>query len=125
MPFAPDQFLHFETQRGELRGRHFFLPTPPVTRMEGPKLIVGFHIVGTTGEPELSEGDVKRLLCHVLIQHLPEEGLSEAFESLSDMYTFYLMPAPPMKTLAEPAKTGRGRISEAVVRPVFPISEEE
>src|SRR4051812_45159622 len=71
MPFSPEGFLHFETRRGKLHGRHLFLPTP-VSRMEGPRFVVGFHILGSTGELEWSEADVQRLICHALIQHLSD-----------------------------------------------------
>jgi hypothetical protein len=41
------------------------------------------------------------------------------------MYTFYSTPVPPPKPLPEPAKSVRAKIGQAVVRPVFPIEEED
>lgn len=122
MPYGPDQFLHFETQRGELHGRHFFLPNIRVSTVERPRCVVGFHILGSTEDAEISEVDLNRLLCHALIQHLPDERLSEAFEDLSDMYTFSLTTSKPLPL---PTRTVKARVGKSVVRPVYPISDEE
>ena len=65
-----------------------------------------------------------RLLCVRLIEALDDRGLPEAVESLTEMVRFYEEPPPPYRDLPEgesiPAQWG-----EKVVRPVFPVTEEE
>ena len=71
----------------------------------------------------LSETDADRLLCHLLLQRMPDEGLKEAIESLSGMCEFYRLPAGSPKPLPAP-KSVRARITGSYVAPVFPATEE-
>jgi hypothetical protein len=65
------------------------------------------HRVTTTAEAaEYAPSIVLRVLCHVLINCLPEEGLPELYETLNDFHTFYgnrmihvLPPGPIQKSV--------------------------
>ncbi|MGH7173119.1 MAG: hypothetical protein ACRELF_00085 [Gemmataceae bacterium] len=86
--------------------------------------VLGFHLVGTSGKVDLPEPILNRLLCHGLLQRLPDDALSEAMESLFGMYEFYRLPRyvppPPLPRKSIPVRMGPG-----YVRPVFPVTEEE
>lgn len=84
----------------------------------------GLHLFGTSDTTELPEPILKRLLCHALLQRLPDEGLDEAAESLFHMNEFYRLPryAPPP---ALPRKSLTVQMGAGYVRPVFPVTEEE
>jgi hypothetical protein len=85
---------------------------------------LGLHLFGTSGTPELPEPILKRLLCHALLQRLPNEGLNEAVESLFHMNEFYRLPhyVPPPSL---PRKSLTVQMGPGYVRPVFPVTEEE
>lgn len=86
--------------------------------------VLGFHLLGTSGTVELPEPILKRLVCHALVQRLPEEGLDEAVQSLIDMNEFYRLP-PYVPPPALPRKSIPVRMGPGYVRPVFPVMEEE
>ena len=72
---------------------------------------------------KLPEPILKRLLCHALVQLIPDEGLSEMMGSLSDMNVFYRLP----RAVSPPALPGRSipvRITGSYVEPVYPVTEE-
>jgi hypothetical protein len=96
---------------------------PMQTPFTGPRLYVGFHLLDTTDDLELSETDRKRLLCHVLIQHLDEHGLLEALETLAEMVHFQQNPPPPPPWAVPAGPSVRVQVGETIVRPVFPITE--
>jgi hypothetical protein len=102
-------------------GQHWFYP--PLGQPGEARLVVGFHLFGTSGAAELPEPILQRLLCHALLQLLPDEGLAEAVESLSDMYEFYRLPryVPPPSL---PQKSIPVRITGSYVEPVYPVTEE-
>ena len=60
-------------------GRHLFFSSPH--HADGPTLLVGFHLFGTSDQPILPDSLVARLVCHALVQRLPESGLAEALET--------------------------------------------
>ena len=65
------------------------------------------------------------LLCHWLIDRIPEEGLTELFETLADIYSFYQtrnLPAPPSLPKATRVKAV---VRDTMERPpfAFEISE--
>jgi len=64
-----------------------------------------------------------RMICHILLDRLPDKALSELLESLRSIYEFYqepqrLPPAPPA-SVSFPARFGG-----AYVRPTSAIAEE-
>lgn len=66
---------------------------------------------------------LKRLLCHALLQRLPDEALSEAVQSLFDMNEFYHLPQS-VAPLSLPQKSIPVRITGSYMEPVYPITEE-
>jgi hypothetical protein len=54
-------------------------------------------------EDAWSQADLNRLFCHVLIHQLPDEGLGEAVESLTEMCEFYARLPAPYTALPQPA----------------------
>lgn len=50
------------------------------------------HAVTPTGAPELSPQIVLRVLCHFLINQIPERGLPSLFDTLKDFHEFYMVP---------------------------------
>jgi hypothetical protein len=79
---------------------------------------------GTTADLNLSEADLRRRLCHSLIDHLNDQGLAEAVESLAEMVRFYENPPPACRVLPQgvPINAAWG---ETRVRPVYPVTEED
>lgn len=85
--------------------------------------MLGFHLFGTSGEFDLPEPVTVRLLCHALLQRLPDEALPEAVESLTGMYEFYARPRLPLPELpARPSVSAR--ITGSYVAPVYPVTED-
>lgn len=77
---------------------------------------------GESGEFSFTETEVARLLCHALVQHLPDVAFGEALETLTGMYEFYrevpALPAPPL------LRSVKAKITGSYTAPVFPIMEE-
>jgi len=121
-PCGPVPFLGVEIRSAGFRGRHLFLPT--VSASGDMRYLLGFHMFGTTDELDLNEEDTIRLICHALIHRLPDQGLTEAVESLTGLYEFYTAPVEPPKPLL-PHSRVKGRITGSHVRPVFPVTEED
>lgn len=117
---APLLRIEYEGTAGS--GRHWLLP--PLGQPGEAMFFVGFHLFGTSAAVELPEAILKRLFCHALLQHVPDEGLDEAVQSLFDMNEFYRLPRyvpPPLL----PRKSIPVRMGAGYVRPVFPVTEEE
>lgn len=64
-----------------------------------------------------------RLLCHLLVDHIPDRGVPELCESLGGMYEFYAIAPehPPLLPRQQRITGVRGRSYE---RPEFHIEEE-
>jgi hypothetical protein len=73
----------------------------------------------------LTEAELHRLRCYLLIHRLPDAGLKEADEELSEMYEFYSQPVLPPKPLPSAPKSVPVKMGATVIRPVFPITDEE
>lgn len=88
-----------------------------------PRFVLGLHLFGIPGTVELPELILKRLLCHALLQRLPEEGLDEAAESLFTMNEFYRLPryVPPP---ALPRQSIPVRVGKTIIPPVYPVTED-
>lgn len=67
---------------------------------------------------------IHRLLCHFLIDRIPDEGLPELVESVGGIYEFYQLPAPTPALLPQ-HRSVSGEISRSYERPPFQIEEEE
>src|SRR5438105_1517904 len=60
--------LQFETRHGEHLGQHFLLPL--VRAPMRPMVWLGVHQFGDVDVLELSEAEMQRLACHVLVHRL-------------------------------------------------------
>lgn len=71
-----------------------------------------------------SEIDAYRLLCHALIQSLPDAAMAEATESLSDLQDYKpLLPYASAFPKAGPSISAE--IGPTIIRPIFPVVDEE
>ncbi len=70
----------------------------------------------------LSPAATYRLLCHVLIQHLPEVAFAEAIESLKGMYEFY--GDSPALLASPPPLSVKATVTGSYIAPVYPITAE-
>lgn len=69
---------------------------------------------------------VARLYCHWLVENMPTKGLREMMESLLSIYEFNMQQAPATDHVLLSAPTQvKGRIGLTIVRPEFPVSDEE
>jgi hypothetical protein len=65
-----------------------------------------------------------RLLCHVLLDQIPDQGMQELLDIMSDLYEFYSSRTEAYTpSLPEPPKL-KARVGKAIIRPVFPIIED-
>src|SRR5437763_15994995 len=75
-----------------------WLRFPVSVRPDGEQAFFDVCIPGESRIFSLSETNAYRLLCHALVQHLPDTAFGEAVEALSGMYEFYrttpMLPAP-------------------------------
>lgn len=119
-PCVPAPYLRFEPSAGEL-GQHWFLPL--LGQPGEACFALGLHLFGASDTTELPDSILKRLLCHVLLQRLPDEGLDEAVESLFQMNEFYRLPryVPPAPL---PRKSIPVRMGKSIIAPVFPVTED-
>jgi hypothetical protein len=84
--------------------------------------LIAFRPQQTTVTPENTNAIVMRLVCHMILSRLPDDALSEASESLADMYFFYKTPPAlpgPHHVTSYPAKMG-----ESVMRAPLHLGDE-
>lgn len=88
---------------------------------------VSFEPRNSQTEPTNYEPLWLRVLCHVLVNRVPDDGLHEALESLSNIYEFHSTIAHRAASLASlPEATGtRAKLGESFQRPAFLISDDE
>lgn len=66
-----------------------------------------------------------RFVCHVLVDEVPERGLGELYESLNDMYQFYLeQPAQPQRALPSVQRID-ATVGRRMERPDFQLESDE
>jgi hypothetical protein len=86
--------------------------------------LAAFHPQGST-EPSYSKS-LMRVACHFWLDRIPDRGLDEVLETLKDIYDFYGTQIEDKSTYRLPQLTSlEATITESIVRPVFPITEEE
>jgi hypothetical protein len=73
-------------------------------------------------EGQLSQDAAYRLLCHVLVQHLPEAAFGEAFEALNGMYEFYQ--ERPKRLTSLSISPVQASLTGTITAPVYPVSED-
>src|SRR5437660_10255993 len=71
-------------------GHHFFVPTP--RQKSDLRYWLGMQFLGTSAALELTETQIRRLACHILVQRLDDAGLPEALETLESLVAFYSRP---------------------------------
>lgn len=64
-----------------------------------------------------------RVLCHVLIDQIPDRGLTDVRESLHEFREFYRSPVETVQRLPEPEL--RLRLRPSQIRPEFGLDDEE
>ena len=79
----------------------------------------------TAAEPEipLPLEAWQRILCHALLNRIPDEGLDEVLENLREAWQFYTFKPSGTRRL-EAIQEGPARLGETCVRPVFQAAEE-
>ena len=121
-PCDPTQF-DFDDSDEQMATIHCF-PFPNCSQTDGMEAFVGVCVPEDSEGFQLSEAQSSRLLCHFLVQQLPDLAFEEAVESLTGMYEFYrespvalLSPPPPIQSV-------KARITGSYTAPVYPVTEE-
>jgi hypothetical protein len=81
------------------------------------------HFSGTSTEPGLPEPVQARLICHLLLNQIPERGLAEALESLLEILRFHREPVPRMMESAPPESIP-ATLGAMYDRPPFHVTED-
>lgn len=120
-PCYPLQFSADEPDDQAEAVRYFMFPL--CSQSDGTHAFVGVCIPEVSSALELNNAQTSRLLCHFLVQHLPDLAFEEAIESLAGMYEFYRESPPELPApLQNPSV--KARVMETYTAPVYPISEE-
>jgi hypothetical protein len=119
------QLVQFETEPGRMRSQHLILPIVSQGTDELHTLSLSIHKRGSAASNfTLTESEVKRLYCFVLILQLAEGGLSETIERLIEIDAFYRAGLPANKQTID-TKPVAAQIGSMTVRPVTPVFEDE
>jgi hypothetical protein len=95
---------------------------PVCTHSDGMQAFLDVCVTGETEAISLTEAETYRLLCHVLVQHLPEPAYLEAVEALNGMCAFYRgLPGYPALPAPQSVKA---KITGSFTAPVYPVSDE-
>lgn len=65
----------------------------------------------------------RRVVCHFLVDYLPDSGLTELLETLADMHEFYTLEATPPRLLAQHTQQ-EAAIERTYERPEFRFDED-
>ena len=94
------------------------------TPMTGFSHIVRFNKLETTSELAPG-GDFLRILCHVLVDSLPFEGVEEVYEAILDSCQFHLERRETLAhTSLQPEKLIQGKRGKVYERPDFSLVED-
>lgn len=104
---------------------NLWLRFPVCSDPAGLQVFIDFCLPEGNDAGALSEAEMYRLYCHVLLQQIPAEGLKETAESLDEMRDFYAAAPVNQNAIAPESKTVEARLGQVFVRPVFPITDEE
>lgn len=85
-----------------------------------------FNPMQTSADPRgVLTAALARFVCHVLVDEVPERGLGELYESLNDMYQFYLeQPAQPQAALPSVRRID-ATVGRRMERPDFQLESDE
>ena len=111
----------------------YWVRFPVCTHSDGMEAFLDVCIPSEREGMSLSPAATYRLLCHVLIQHLPDVAFGEALEALKGMYEFYgnspALLAPPLPLSVKATVTGsytapstRLRRSSRLATPIYQCS---
>jgi hypothetical protein len=79
----------------------------------------------SAGLPEYPVATARRLVCHALMNELPDAALPELFEALTGMYEFYsAREQGSRRSLPEPDKPIAAQVIQTVERAPFSLAEE-
>lgn len=79
----------------------------------------------TSTEAESPQSRLTRYVCHRVIDRIPEQGLQELSESLSDIWRFYAERAPvPPLALPLPTRKLAAKKGKTYQRPDFSLTSE-
>lgn len=79
----------------------------------------------SAGLPEYPVGIARRLVCHALMNELPDAALPELFEALAGMYEFYsARDQESRKSLPEPDRPIAAQVIQTYERTPFSLAEE-
>jgi len=80
----------------------------------------------TTVDPrEFLWSAVARVVCHVLVDEIPERGLSELYESLNGMHLFYLEQPEQQRDALPLVRQSHATLGRAMERPGFQLESED
>jgi hypothetical protein len=86
---------------------------------------VTFHLQETVGSiEELPEALQMRIVCHLLLTHLPDRGIPEACEMLARAYEFYAAASPPALSAPIERRRFKAQVAKPSPRPGFQLTEE-
>lgn len=86
---------------------------------------VRFNAEGTSINPsEALEDALRRFVCHLIVDEVPEKGLGEMCDSLKNMYDFYILPDQPIRMLPAARQTA-AVVGSQGVRPAFQFDSDE
>ena len=86
------------------------------------KHVVAFSPITTAGEYVLPLNAIRRVMCHLVLNRLPDRALPEVWESLNQMAEFYSY-EPTRKLIAGEGQQLKAAIVGSRPRPVFTIDE--
>jgi hypothetical protein len=85
--------------------------------------VITFPLLATSGVIDIPDDVKARIVCHVLLTQIPDEGMTEALETLGQMWEFYrtrVRQRPPLPApTSKPALRGR-----AYTREPFHVTED-
>lgn len=106
----------------EPAGTDCWVRFPVCAHSDGMEAFFDVCIRGEFGTLALSEAETYRLLCHALVQGLPDAAFAEAVESLSGMYEFYRHESP--RPAIQKSPSVEARVTGGYTAPVFSVGEE-
>lgn len=62
-----------------------------------------------------------RLACHILVARIPSQGLSELYETLTDIHEFYLPQLEQESLLLSQPQQVKAEYGTSSIRPEFPV----
>lgn len=81
------------------------------------------YLEKTADEPDMPEFVLARIICHRLLDFIPDRALPELCESMKNIFEFYVPPTSRQSSLQSKTRM-RARLGKGYVRPEFHIAEE-